>query len=76
MMNSEASNLFLTYFLFKCLKNRFLINFRCKKVTSFKASPLPDFLSRLFKPFDLSHCSKPKLFNTIKNTTVKVGVPK
>ena len=36
-MNSKASNLFLTEFIFKCPKNKFLEHFRCKKVTSFKA---------------------------------------
>ena len=76
MRNSKASNLFLTEFKFKCPKNRFWVNFRCKKVTSVKASLSPEFLSEFFKPFDLSHCSKSKLFNTFKKLTVKIGVPK
>ena len=76
MRNSKASNLFLTVFTFKCPKNRFLVNFRPKKVTSFKASVLPEFLSEFFEPFDLSHCSQSKPFNTLKNLTIKIGVPK
>ena len=47
-----------------------------KKVTSFKASLLPEFLSELFEAFDLSHCSESKLFNTFKKLTVKIGVRK
>ena len=76
MRNSKASNLFLTEFKFKCPKNRFLVNFRRKKVTSFRASLLPGFLSELFVPFDLSHCSESKLFKTLKKLTDKIDVHK
>ena len=76
MRNSKASNLFLPEFTFKCPKNRFSINFRRKKVTSFKALLLPEILSELFEPFDLSHCSESKPFNTFKKLTAKIGVPK
>ena len=77
MRNSKASNLFLTEFTFKCPKNRFLVNFQRKKVTSFKISLLPVFLSEFFEPFDLSHGSESKQFNnTFKKLTVKIGVPK
>ena len=76
MRNSKASNLLLTEFTFKCPKNRFLVNFRRKKVTSFKASLFPEFLLELFEPFDLSHGSESKLFNTVKKLTVKTGAPK
>ena len=76
MRNSKASNLFITEFTFKCPKTRFLVNFRRKKVTSFKATLLPELLSKLFEPFDLSHSSESKLFNTFKKLTVKIGVLK
>ena len=67
MRSSKASNLFLTEFTFKCPKNRLLVNFGRKKVTSFKASLLPEFLSELFEPFDLSHGSEFKLLAHLKN---------
>ena len=54
----------------------FLVNLRLKKVTSFKASLLLEFLSELLEPFHSSHCSESKLFNTSKKLTVKSGVPK
>ena len=76
MRNSNASNLFLTEFTFKCPKNRFLVNFERKKVTSSKVSLLLEFLSELFEPFDLSHGSESKPFNTFKKLTVKIGVPR
>ena len=76
MRNCKASNLFLTEFTFKCQKNSLLVNFRRKKVTSFKASLLPEFLSELFEPFDLSHGTESKLFDTFKKLTVKIVVPK
>ena len=75
MRNSKASNLFLTEFTFDCPKNRFLVKFWRKKVTFFKASLLPEFLSELFEPFDLSHGSESKLFNRFKKLTFKIGVP-
>ena len=76
MSNSKAANLFLTEFTFKCPKNRFLVHFRPKKVASCKASLLPEFLLEFFETFDLSHRSESKLFNTVKNLTVKIGAPK
>ena len=76
MRNSKASNLFLKEFTYKCPKSRFLVNFLRKKVTLFKASLLPEFLSEFFKPFDLSHCCESKLFNTFKILAVEIGVPK
>ena len=56
MRISKASNLFLTEFTLKCPKNRLLLNFRRKEVTSLKASLLLEFLSELFGPFDFSYC--------------------
>ena len=76
MRKSKASNLFLTEFTFNCPKNWFLVKFRPKKVTSYKASLLPEILSDFFEPFDLSYCSESKLFNAFKKLTVKIGVPK
>ena len=67
---------FCIEFTFKCPKDWCLVNFRRKKVTSFKVSLLPEFLSEFFEPFDLSHCSESKLFKTFKKLTVKIGVPK
>ena len=74
MRDCKASNLLLTEFTFP--KNRFLVNFRLRKVTLFKASLLPEFLLELFECFDLSHCSESMLFNTFKKLTVKLDVPK
>ena len=76
MRRSKASNLFLKEFTFKCDNNRFLVNLRHRKVTSFKVLLLPEFLSELFEPFDLSHCFEFKLFNTFKKLKAKICVPK
>ena len=55
-------------------KNRSLVSFQRKEMTSFKASILSEPL--LLEPFDLSHCSESKIFKTFKKLIVKVTVPK
>ena len=57
-------------------KNRSLVSFQRKGMTSFKASLLSEPLSELLEPFDLSHCSESKLFNTFKKLIVKITDPK